>query len=196
MGRMPAGGAWMRRTASAALAALVVTTAVTGSSSAASVGDGPFLVAQPALTWPCSPQAVHIDEAGAPSPEAVAVVRAALERFRAASGRSWPETSDPSAPVRIRWYDPAGHLGALTVLGGDARHYVGADVQLSPSIRPGWLYSSLLHELGHVGGLAHVSDSAEVMGLYPSTPHDRYQVGDLVGLRLADRPCLRSAAAT
>jgi hypothetical protein len=143
-GRKPAGGAWTRRTASAALAALAVTTVVTGSSSAASVGDGPFLVAKPGMSWPCSPQPVFIDVAGAPS----------------------ATTATTS----------------------------GADVQLSPALRPGWLYSTVLHELGHVGGLAHVSNSSEVTGLYPSTPHDRYEVGDLVGLRLADRPCTTTAA--
>ena len=67
--------------------------------------------------------------------------------------------------------------------------YLGADVQLSPAVRPEWLYSTVLHELGHVGGLAHVDDQIEVMGLYPSTPHTRYEVGDLLGLQAADEAC-------
>jgi hypothetical protein len=40
----------------------------------------------------------------------------------------------------------------------------------------------------------HVSDASEVMGLYPTKPHDRYAVGDLVGLIVANRGCGGSAA--
>jgi hypothetical protein len=96
--------------------------------------------------------------------------------------------------VRIRWYDPKGHEGALAVVGADDQYYRGADVQLSPKVAKEWLLSTVLHELGHVGGLEHVSDPTEVMGLYPTKPHERYAVGDLVGLLMANRGCGGSAA--
>jgi hypothetical protein len=184
----------MRRFTSAALAVLVLTTLATTSAGADEVGSGPFLIGQPALSWPCSPQAVYLDVTDAPSSWHVDVVRAALARFRLATGRSWPETDDPDAPIHIRWFDPGGHEGALTVLGADDTYFRGADVQLSPKVRKEWLFSTVLHELGHVGGLAHVSDPAEVMGLYPSAPHTRYAVGDLVGLLVANRSCTAAAA--
>jgi hypothetical protein len=194
MGRKPADGAWMRRFTTIALVAVVMTTFPTTSADAGEAGNGPFLLSRPTLSWPCAPQAVHIDVGAAPSSWHVDVVRAALARFRSATGRAWPATTDPDAPIQIRWYDPGGHEGALTVLGADDEHYRGADVQLSPKLRPAWLYSTVLHELGHVGGLAHVSDPVEVMGLYPNEPHDRYAVGDLVGLLLANRSCTAAAA--
>lgn len=195
MGRMPAAGAWMRRLTLAASVALVLTTVHTTPARAEVVGDGPFLVSNPSLTWPCADQGVYLDTTDAPSAWHVQVVKAALVRFRSASGRAWPLTDDPKAPVRIRWYDPDGHEGALTSLGADAVHYRGADVQLSPKIGKEWLYSTVLHELGHVGGLDHVADPSEVMGLYPSAPHARYEVGDLVGLLVANRGCSQSAVA-
>ena len=194
MGRKPADGAWMRRFTAVALAVLVLTTLATTSARADQVGDGPFLLGNAALSWPCEPQAVHIDVTDAPSSWHVEVVRAALARFRLATGLSWPETDDPRAPIRIRWFDPGGHEGALTVLGADATYYRGADVQLSPKVQRDWLLSTVLHELGHVGGLAHVSDPTEVMGLYPSVPHTRYAVGDLVGLLMANRTCTAAAS--
>jgi hypothetical protein len=194
MGRRPAGGAWRRRIGAIAVAIVAMTTVVVRSSSAETVGDGPFLVTNATLTWGCGPQAVYIDRAGAPSAWHVQEVQRALRRFRTATGRPWPETDDPDAPVHIRWYDPAGHGGALTVMGADDTNYLGADVQLSPAIRDEWFFSTVLHELGHVAGLAHVSDQTEVMGLYPSSPHERYEVGDLVGMRVLDRTCSLAAA--
>jgi hypothetical protein len=160
------------------------------------VPAAPYAISNPALSWSCDPHPIYIDEASAPSPWHVDVVRDALAQFARATGRSWPITSDPNAAIRIRWYDSTGHKGALTALSSDSTHYLGADMQLSPAIDRYWFQSSVLHELGHLGGLAHVHDDFQVMGLYPSLPFTHYGPGDLQGLAVANRGCSDGRVAT
>lgn len=64
-------------------------------------------------------------------------------------------------------------------------HFVGASVQLAAGANldaAGWM-STILHELGHVAGLNHVSRAGEVM--YPvlsANPPVVYSAGDLAGM--------------
>ena len=51
---------------------------------------------------------------------------------------------------------------------------------------------SLIHEIGHLLGLAHITDSTEVMFGAAVVPYfQEYQAGDLEGMRLvgASMPC-------
>ena len=107
----------------------------------------------------------------------------------------------------ISWASPRQvHLLAGSVV-GDAMSSTGFDgyyadgemaLDRTAHLRHGFHASGavdwgqvMLHELGHVVGLAHVSSRAEIM--FPSTTRTthRYGAGDLAGLRAvgASRPC-------
>lgn len=153
-------------------------------------------MANPALAWGCGPQGIYIDVATAPSAAHVEQVERALAMFDRASPHSWPRSTDPKAPVRIRWSaDAIDGEGGITYLGGTSSAYVGADVVLATANGVERTLGVTLHELGHVAGLAHVEDGRQAMTIYPWSPITRYGVGDLVGLMMADRPCVVAARA-
>jgi hypothetical protein len=97
--------------------------------------------------------------------------------------------------------DAVGVGGPIEATQGNGRRqYVGGSVVLLPTdeVGPGFGPGAtegnvLLHELGHLVGLAHVNDSDEIMN--PSTSSlspNGYNVGDLEGLGLlgASQGCL------
>ena len=109
---------------------------------------------------------------------------------------------DRWAPVLVDWSSPAetpmltdgilGRAGPDPYGGGsDTRYVSGMAVFNAPALRAklttgedGKARAVLLHELGHLVGLGHVSDPFQVMYDTNSYPLARYQAGDLRGLEL------------
>jgi hypothetical protein len=128
-----------------------------------------------------------------PTTEAPATHRSAYQPDR--YGDRW-------APVLIAWattaevpdfgVDVAGEAGPDSVLAADGSYvYVSGTVYLDPvkigraekTINEGVARSVILHELGHLAGLAHVDDPRQIM--WPrgnSVGLTEYQQGDLAGL--------------
>lgn len=112
------------------------------------------------------------------------------------------------APVLVSWAERTHDAE------GDAIAYGGAAYNVTPSglravtgsvtLDPAWnpgptrLLTTLLHELGHVAGLAHVDDRNQVM--FPIIQSfDRFQAGDVAGLARVgswDADCSRQHART
>ena len=111
---------------------------------------------------------------------------------------------DRWAPVLIVWSNPEqdpllkgdviGDAGSSWVSIGDgARYYVTGTVSLDApqlgglmSIKngPRIVRSIVLHEIGHLAGLSHVSDSNQLMFPHAQDNVLEYQAGDLAGLAL------------
>jgi hypothetical protein len=114
---------------------------------------------------------------------------------------------DRWAPVLIAWSTPSEwHELSGDVLGragpwtfgtsrpGSLRYVSGQAVFNAPAIdrllrtgRDGYVRAVLLHELGHLVGLDHVSDPYQVMYGVNSVPLDSYRDGDLRGLEQLGR---------
>jgi hypothetical protein len=155
---------------------------------------------------PCATILVSINFDRAPA-GALDDVTAAVDQLRLATGlpfvigpavTSHVPAATPDTPgVLIHWMTPqddpslAGNTlgwggargvsanGGLVLFSGEVRLKAGADYT---ALGGDGLLDLLLHELGHVAGLAHVDASTQVM--YPSLSHlfGRYQRGDLAGL--------------
>jgi hypothetical protein len=109
------------------------------------------------------------------------------------------------APVLVAWSDTAespglrldrlGLAGPVTFGSGDSRRHVSGVVLLNtPALarqlasgRDRWARAVLLHELGHLVGLAHVDDPYQVMYELNAAPLDSFRAGDLRGLELLGR---------
>lgn len=108
---------------------------------------------------------------------------------------------DTWAPILVAWsLDPqpdiAGHGGPVMIErpDDDIKTYVSGMVTLDATnpanADRAALRAVLLHELGHVVGLDHVSDPAQLMAPQLSGLRD-YAAGDLAGLALVgDTPCV------
>lgn len=111
-------------------------------------------------------------------------------------------------PVLVVWATPEEQpalAGEVIGLGGSAAYEVRPGLrQYATGVLtldrdqfdvPGWVPGSrepleavVLHELGHLVGLAHVDDAGELM--HPTNTRTAYGPGDLEGLaRLGDTPC-------
>lgn len=171
--------------------------------------DGTPVTFSPCRTWE-----VVVNPAGGPAGGYDAVV-AAVRTVRQATGLNLRVTGTTServsferdayqpdrygdhwAPILIGWRpgrggEHAGEGGPVTAtsLGGDA-HYVSGVVAIAKDGHfnddPVALRAILLHELGHVVGLAHVDQPDEIM--YPLQDDQReYGSGDLAGLAALGR---------
>jgi len=73
---------------------------------------------------------------------------------------------------------------------GEAAFDAEAMTRLVLAGRQGLLHAVLLHELGHLVGLAHVNAPTQVMAPRVRVGVEDYQYGDLNGLaRLGQGPC-------
>ncbi len=128
------------------------------------------------------------------TPERRAAVDDAIAEFGAlvgrsvepsASGGATAESNRPGDPIafELAWPedDPDGLGYAEPHIVGDS--YAGGWVMLNPIIRhapPGLIRRLVLHELGHLHGLADVEDGQELMD--PSLVAEMWGPGDLLGL--------------
>jgi hypothetical protein len=150
---------------------------------------------------PCQdPITYQIDTTVAPTPDEEAAIHAAIGTASAASGHTFRyvgaiASGTPAAGVDavIGYRSLAtGNLGSgggtpnsnLELVTGTAYVQVGQPADARRL--------SLIHEIGHLLGLAHVSDPTEVMFGAAVVPYFQdYQAGDLEGMRLvgASMPC-------
>lgn len=110
---------------------------------------------------------------------------------------AWASPSDPEVPLRDIDRGVATPIAVGTR--GD-RTYVTGQVVLNrdrEDLRPGFddragsWGATLLHELGHLVGLGHVDDPAELMAVHPGRGPVRFGAGDLAGFAAvgADHGC-------
>lgn len=151
------------------------------------------------VRWPCGTHEVHVQDA--PSRRHVAHLRAALGQLSRATGQTW-RLADPldvdtesddytGSPVVVRFLETEGYAG-LTTLWREGDSWSGGLVNINtdvdyvgaPAAPKDWerLRTLLLHEIGHLAGLGHVSDPALVMSDWGSARHRTYSPGDLEGL--------------
>lgn len=169
------------------------------SDEAAPAGSGGIV--EDALTEVSMITGLRIEVEG-PTDEVPAAVRAPVQPDR--YGDRW-------APLLVAWTDPTavdgldadtGGLGGATAVappGGGPQVYVTGQLlldapQLAASLRVAGgrdqVRSVVLHEMGHVLGLAHVDDAGQLMYPEGRVGEQGYGPGDLAGLvELGQGPC-------
>jgi hypothetical protein len=164
-------------------------------------------------TWnPCTPISVMINTDKAPA-NAVDDLVAVVAQLRAATGLPFTVTGTTTlhkpfatagAPgVIVHWMtaqqdaslsgNTLGWGGASGISAGNGFVLYSGEVRLKAGVDYSafggdGLLDLLLHELGHVAGIGHVTASDEIM--YPSLSRlfGRYQRGDLAGLKVVGAP--------
>ncbi len=167
---------------------------------------------------PCETIQVVVNEERAPD-DADDILRDAIDEVEERTGLSFEVTGstddDPLSddvrrgdgwrPVQISWSDAASVPeleGDVTGLGGSTwaeedglRWFVTGDVVLDAEDLEGlgddYTRTVLLHELGHLVGLAHVDSTSELM--YPYAAGEDWGPGDLVGLESLGQGVCRSS---
>lgn len=134
--------------------------------------------------WPCEPAAIYLD------PSAPDDVLAAVTQWRRAFRPDWTLTTTPAdAQVELWMRKPnlEDAAGLATIWGADDR-YVRAVVEIDPApkVDQG---NVARHELGHVAGLEHNTESswAHAMSPYPQT--GRYSAKELLWMAASARRC-------
>lgn len=179
-------------------AAVVLVAAAT----VALVGGCTFELSDPGVTAACRPLELEVNRGDAGDAQVAAVLSAA-ERYGALTGREVVYLGEtersvadgdhvPSGPVLVEfsWPDDAptsyGFAEAAIVEG----RYVGGYVLIHPMLAgaPGDLVTRVvMHEFGHLGGLADVDAPDELMN--PDLTVDDWGSGDTWGLRLTHGGC-------
>ena len=152
-------------------------------------------LAQPGLTVTCGPIHVGINphDVGLGGVQRTAIV-AAVDEFGDLVGRAVVFDGDTSAVsgehrvgdpllIELAWPDDApDHLGFAQPVVAEGR-YVEGWIMLHPGVArapAGVVRRLVLHELGHLYGLADVDDPDELMD--PDLTTDDFGLGDLIGL--------------
>jgi hypothetical protein len=119
------------------------------------------------------------------------------------------DESGAVAPVVFAWLRSSQLLGATNVnaitvpiVNATRTRYTSGVVLFNDDMNqafledPAFADNLVLHEIGHVVGLADVNDSAQVMNAYlsPDTHVAHYAAGDLTGLRRLTAGCLAQRA--
>jgi hypothetical protein len=151
------------------------------------------------VRWACEPHDVYLQ--GAPSARHVDQLRRSLTQLSRATSVTWRFAGTVDAdtdaddyrgtPIVVRFTQTTGYAG-LTTLWRERGSWTGGRVVINtdvpyvgaPVTAKDWdrLHTLLLHELGHLAGLGHVSDPAYVMSDWGSAIHRRYSDGDREGL--------------
>jgi hypothetical protein len=153
---------------------------------------------------PCAdPIRYQIDVTVAPTADERAAIAAAVATASATSGHTFELLGDGTAAqplpgaeamIGLRDFGP-GMLGQGGGRFTASLEMVSGSAYIDTALRPDILRSTLLHEIGHLLGLGHVDDPAQLM--YPvvrTPPMQDYQWGDREGMRLvgAGQPCTLS----
>ena len=150
---------------------------------------------------PCKdPITYQIDTTVPPTADEAAAIHAAVASASAASGHTFQyvgavASGTPAAGVDAVIGYRALALGNLGSGGGTPNanlELVSGTAYVQAGMPPDARRLSLIHEIAHLLGLAHITDSSEVLFGAAVVPYfQEYQSGDLEGMRLvgASMPC-------
>ena len=150
---------------------------------------------------PCKdPITYQIDTTVAPTPDEVTAIHDAVATASAASGHTFQYVGPVASATPAPGVDAVIGYRALAVgnlgSGGGTPNVnlelVQGTAYVQAGMTPDGRRLSLIHEIGHLLGLAHITDSTEVMFGAAVVPYFQgYQSGDLEGMRLvgASMPC-------
>jgi hypothetical protein len=171
------------------------TTTTTTTTAPPAAGQWAFLVTLEGgayTRWdPCKgPITYRIDRTLAPRALDVEVMREALAAAAAATGFTFQEVaSGEEVVLSLKDFTAEGYPpGMLGEGGGDYDRTTGemlsGIVRVAPGLERATLRYALLHEIGHMLGLGHVTSKLELMYQYAvSPPKQEYAAGDREGLR-------------
>jgi len=136
----------------------------------------------------------------APTPDEVTAIHDAVATASAASGHTFQYVGPVASATPAPGVDAVIGYRALAVgnlgSGGGTPNVnlelVQGTAYVQAGMAPDGRRLSLIHEIGHLLGLAHITDSTEVMFGAAVVPYFQgYQSGDLEGMRLvgASMPC-------
>jgi hypothetical protein len=154
------------------------------------------------ISWPsCATIGYHLDLHHAPANTA-GVLSGAFTTLHEVTGLRF--VADAAGPVALAWMGPSEMFGR-TGVNAVTRDHVnqgyqidGASIRFNTALatifatHPAFARNLVLHELGHVLGLASVKDPTQVMNewLAPNTTVSEYGRGDLNGLhKLYSKAC-------
>ena len=152
---------------------------------------------------PCAdPIRYQVDVTVVPTADERAAIAAAVATASATSGHTFELVGDGTAQllpgseavIGLRDFGP-GTLGQGGGRFASSLEMVSGSAYIDTALAPAILRSTLLHEIGHLLGLGHVDDAAQLM--YPvirTPPMQDYQWGDREGMRLVGttQPCTMS----
>ena len=161
-----------------------------------------FVLREPVATSACGEFRYEVN-AGSAGADQIAAVKSAARRFGElidrevvfvgltdASTVDMEATAAEPVLIQFSWPDDAPtRFGFAEPLVRDGR-LVGGFILLHPMLEeapPDIVERVTMHELGHLGGLAHVNDVDEIMN--PKITADDWGPGDIIGLNLTHARC-------